>query len=119
MGGWGHIGIRYMNGAPWERVHTRHMTSDEIWNFISSHLSAGDVMTCGSTSGSDSHSDKWGVVLGHEYTISKVLTLKDGTRLVRARNPWGRDSYMGHYSSESPQARDPKIIAQIPDIADD
>ena len=63
--------------------------------------------------------DKWGIVLGHGYTISRVIQLRDGTRLVRARNPWGKDSYMGEYGSESPQAQDPNVIAQIPDIGDD
>ena len=101
-GGLSYMGVRYMNGAPWEIQATMYMTSDQIWDYISTNLSAGNTMTCGSTSGSDTNKDAWGVVKGHAYTISKIHKLNDGTRLVRARNPWGRDSYMGEYGSESP-----------------
>ena len=94
------------------------MTVEQIWDYISSNLSTGNILTAASTSGKDTEADDLGVVKGHAYTISRVLTLEDGTKLVRARNPWGKDSYMGEYGSESPQAYDPKVVAQIPDIHD-
>ena len=92
------------------------MSEEEIWNYLSEHLAAGDIVTADSTEGQDTNQDKWGIVKGHAYTVSNVQVLKDGTKLVRARNPWGKDSYMGQYSSESPQAQDPSVVAQIPDI---
>ena len=108
-----------MNGTPWNEKETKYMTSTQIWDFLSNHLSAGDTVTATSGVGSDTRKDKWGIALGHAYSISRILTLKDGTKLVRARNPWGKDSYWGQYGSDSPQAKDPAVVAQIPDIQDD
>ena len=28
------MGVRYMNGAPWEVKSTKFMTSDQIWNYL-------------------------------------------------------------------------------------
>ena len=45
-----------------------------------------------------------------------VTVKKNGAKLIKCRNPWGRDSYFGHYGAFSPEASDPDIKAQIPDI---
>ena len=97
------MGVRYLMGTPWEEQETQYMTVDQIWDYISTNLSANNIVTASSsTDGNDREKDAWGVVKGHAYTISRVITLKDKTRIVRVRNPWGVDSYMGEYGSESP-----------------
>lgn len=87
---------------------TDESPEDEIWDYLVQHIHARrDIVTADSNPGRDTMTDKWGIVLGHGYSILGAIQLRDGTRLVRARNPWGEDSYMGEYGSESPQAQDP------------
>ena len=103
-GGWMNRGVRYLMGSPWDERKISKMTVEELWDYMSTNLSAGGIMNASSVGGSDKFTDKWGIVKGHAYTVSKVIKLEDGTKLVRARNPWGYDSYMGQYGAGSPQA---------------
>lgn len=36
----------------------------------------------------------------HAYTVLKTATLSDGTRLIRMRNPWGAETYIGPWSDD-------------------
>ena len=76
---------------------------DQIWDFIGDHLSNGDLITAGTPGTSDSMKDKWGIVQSHAYTVAGRVTLKNGEKLVRIRNPWGKDSYRGQYGADSPK----------------
>lgn len=31
----------------------------------------------------------------HAFTINGTVELSDGTKLIRARNPWGKETYKG------------------------
>ena len=96
-------GVRYMMGTPWDFKFTSITPGDEIWDYLVQHIQARrDIVTASANEGRDTTTDKWGIVLGHGYSILGAIQLRDGTRLVRARNPWGFDSYMGEYGSESP-----------------
>lgn len=55
------MGVRYMRGGPWDKVEAMYMTADEIFNYISSQLSAGHTVTAESHGVSDSDSDAWGI----------------------------------------------------------
>ena len=43
-----------------------------------------------------------GIPYSHAYTVLGVNELSTGQRLVRLRNPWGRDSFTGEWSDKSP-----------------
>ena len=116
-GGQAYNGVRYLRGAPWENRKTKYMTKDEIWDFITDHLSKGNLLTAGSGEGSDTHNDPWGVVLGHAYTVAGTVILPDKTKLIKARNPWGKDAYIGRYGGDSPQWT-PANLAAVPDAQD-
>jgi hypothetical protein len=64
--------------------------------------------------------DDWGIVMGHAYTVAGVKTLSNGERLIKARNPWGRESYRGAYGATSEKWTS-KLAAEVPDAtnADD
>ena len=99
------MGVRYMKGGPWDEVQTKYMTPQEIFDYIAEQLSAGHNVTASSGEGSDTNSDPWGIVLGHAYSVTGVVTIrKNGAKLIKCRNPWGRDSYFGHYGAFSPEA---------------
>eukprot|EP00354_Favella_ehrenbergii_P003146 CAMPEP_0170456898 /NCGR_PEP_ID=MMETSP0123-20130129/4373_1 /TAXON_ID=182087 /ORGANISM="Favella ehrenbergii, Strain Fehren 1" /LENGTH=251 /DNA_ID=CAMNT_0010720517 /DNA_START=217 /DNA_END=971 /DNA_ORIENTATION=- len=119
-GGKASSGVRYMRGGPVTERETTYMTPDQIWDFISSHLANGDLLTAGTKHGKDTHTDDWGIVKGHAYTIAGVKVLSDGTKLIRARNPWGKDSYMGDFGATSELWTD-SFADEVPDAknADD
>lgn len=102
-GGQGYNGIRFMRGGPWHRKEIKFMTPDQIWDFIGDKLGNGDLITAGTPGTSDSKKDKWGIVQSHAYTVAGRVTLSTGEKLVRIRNPWGRDSYRGQFGADSPK----------------
>lgn len=107
-------GVRYMRGGPSTHVSTIFKTPEQIWDFIAEHLSNGDAVTASSMSGDDSYTDDWGIVMGHAYTIAGIKTLSDGTKLIRARNPWGKDEYKGDFGCDSEKWTD-KLVNEVPD----
>ena len=45
-----------------------------------------------------------GLVMGHAYSVTKVLQLRDGRHFVRVRNPWGdQQEWTGAWSDSSPE----------------
>mmetsp|Transcript_16325 Transcript_16325/g.20695 ORF Transcript_16325/g.20695 Transcript_16325/m.20695 type:complete len:211 (-) Transcript_16325:1267-1899(-) len=106
-----------MRGGPEESIETEFYDSNKIWDWITMHVAAGDLLTAGTMQGHDTDADPWGIVLGHAYTIAGVKILSDGTRLVRARNPWGKDSFRGQYGATA-SAYTPNwstFVAEVPD----
>jgi len=43
---------------------------------------------------------KHGLIAYHAYTVMSAHTLSDGTKLVRMRNPWGREAYTGPWCDD-------------------
>jgi hypothetical protein len=41
------------------------------------------------------------LVTGHAYTILGVVQLSEGPKLVKLRNPWGKEQYTGPFSDKS------------------
>ena len=51
--------------------------------------------------GTDQMQNELGMAFMHAYTVLKTVTLSDGTRLVRMRNPWGSETYHGPWADDS------------------
>lgn len=47
-----------------------------------------------------------GLVTGHAYTIVGVVELKGGPKLVKLRNPWGKEMYKGAWRDDDPKWTD-------------
>lgn len=56
------MGVRYLIGTPWDYKAIPKMTVKEIWDYLSTTLSAGNTVTAGADGDSDKKSDKWGIV---------------------------------------------------------
>jgi len=57
-------------------------------------------MQCGTPDhpqGDSAHTDD-GIIFGHEYSLLGAHTLSDGTKLVRIRNPHGKNEWTGKFS---------------------
>ena len=57
-------------------------------------------MTCGTSGyGDDSKQNRVGLAMSHAYTVLGVVEVTDAnrksTRLVKLRNPWGKETYKG------------------------
>ena len=51
--------------------------------------------------GGDQVKNDVGIPYSHAYTVLGVNQLSNGQKLVRLRNPWGRDSFTGDWSDMS------------------
>jgi hypothetical protein len=47
-----------------------------------------------------------GLSTHHAYTVLGAVTLSNGQKLLKMRNPWGREGYTGPYSDESNEWND-------------
>ena len=56
--------------------------------------------------------DAIGLRLNHAYTILKAVTLSNNQRLLKMRNPWGFETFNGHYNDKSVQMT-PEIAAEL------
>ena len=88
------------------------MTTDDVWNFIQEHRSNGNIVTASSNAGVGA--DPWGIIMGQSYTVTGGVTLSDGTKLVRVRCPWSKDTYVGEFGAKSPKWTE-ALVKEIPD----
>ena len=94
-------GIQSIQGGPAKRMKHNEVTADALWDEIVKHDGTDDMMTFGTNSGSDSKKNADGLFYGHAYTILGAKKLSTGDRLLKIRNPHGRDAYTGDWSDSS------------------
>lgn len=70
---------------------TSEQTDSEIWNIVNGADQKKWVMTAACHYQYDS------LVTGHAYTMLGSVTV-DGTKLLKMRNPWGKEKYAGAWS---------------------
>jgi len=46
------------------------------------------------------------LVTGHAYTLLGAIELTNGPKLLKVRNPWGKERYDGPFSDDDPQWTD-------------
>ena len=58
--------------------------------------------------------------MGHAYTVLEAKQLKNKTKLIKVRNPWGRETYNGPWSDKSPlwDAQSKKEVGMVDDTKD-
>lgn len=99
QGGLGHQSLRTLTGMPSYRVNFQQQNSQELWNFIKVLTDKGYPITTGCCQ----HRGKgYGGVSGsHAYTLQDLVTLSNGVRLAKIRNPWSSEAYRGDWSDHS------------------
>jgi hypothetical protein len=90
------LGVRAMIGGVHKYVNHKKPTADQIWSELLTHHATKDIVTA-STAGAGDHTDRFvsGISKSHAYTVLGTQKLKEGTRLVKMRNPWGAEDYKG------------------------
>ena len=93
-----------LNGSPYIRHFHTDLSIDELWEIIVKFdKEEHRGLVIGNTPGeSDKQRTEFGLVQNHSYTVLKAVTLRNGQRLLKVRNPWGVESYTGDYSDSSP-----------------
>ena len=98
--------VDFSGGAP-ETFLLAELSVDQLERLAETLLSSysQDSLLCCSIT---AHPHKFeakkpnGLVMGHAYSITKVLRLTDGRQFVRVRNPWGdQQEWTGPWSDSS------------------
>ena len=102
--------LKTLHGAP-VTYHThaeKTLTVDKLWKAIKAADAAGHMMTAGTPSiPGKNHFDKLanGLSISHAFTVLSAHELKDAKgktiKLLKIRNPWGKEEYKGPYSDSS------------------
>ena len=96
--------VKTLYGAPWTQYEHKDVDEDTLWEALKASDKNDDVIQCGTLGNNHSRQDKHGLAYGHAYTVMGVKELKkDGNtiKLVKMRNPWGRETYHSDYSDSS------------------
>ena len=105
IGGDPKISAKTLAGAPHRVEDHIDMTEDAIWDMLVKANAENDLIQSSTpgkddTDGAGTTGDD-GVVPGHAYTLLDTVTLSDGTRLIKLRNPWGSDNYQKDWGDNS------------------
>lgn len=78
-------------------------TVDELWAEISKHDIKDSIMFAAvKDAPTEGHAfNQYGLVYNHSYTLLGSAQLSNGTRLVKMRNPWGKETFNGNWSDYS------------------
>ena len=103
--------VDFSGGAP-ETFLLKELSGDQLEMLADTLLTSyrQDSLLCCSIA---AHPHKFeakkpnGLVMGHAYSITKVLRLRDGRQFVRVRNPWGdQQEWTGPWSDSSQEWRE-------------
>ena len=77
------------------------MTENELWGILSLHDGKDDIILGYTPENINAGRNKDGLLMNHAYIVHGIHTLNNGQKLVKMRNPNGRDYYAGAYSDTS------------------
>ena len=95
--------VQTLTGAPFFDTKHSEVGVDELWDYLTEKLNTNWMVTVASFigTGSDQDTNEIGVPYRHAFTILGTVKLSDDTKLVKVRNPWGKEKYAGPWSDES------------------
>ena len=92
------ISTRTLSGSPFELIYHAYNDKDALWTMLMTHNDDDELIMAGTPGTSDTQVNNEGLVQGHAYVVQHVQETSNGLKMVRLRNPWGKDSYYGKYS---------------------
>ncbi len=98
--------VRTLTGAPYKDYLHKDLSIEKLWQLISTHDKFDDFITVG-TENSSKGDESVGSDKGYSYTVIGTHRLsKDGSRLVKIRNPWGTAGFRGTLTDKDPRWTD-------------
>ena len=101
IGGDTRDGLAALTGGPSFKLEHFEVDAETLWNLLLSHDSSGDYIQAGTEGDNDQQQNAVGLAMGHAYTVLEAKQLTNGTKLIKVRNPWGRETYNGPWSDKS------------------
>ena len=97
-----YMGVRALIGGVNVFFDNKDLTADKIWAELTKHEKTDNIITA-KVDGAGDHTVKLasGLATSHAYTVLGTKLLTDGTKLVKIRNPWGKETYKGRFSDKS------------------
>lgn len=90
-GGWVGEGLEDLSGGvTTELLASDILDTDGFWDSELSKVNEEFLFGCSTGLLDGGYGDREGISEGHAYIVMKAKTLKNGTRLVQLRNPWGK-----------------------------
>ncbi|KAB5569964.1 hypothetical protein GE09DRAFT_1170855 [Coniochaeta sp. 2T2.1] len=90
-GGWIGEGLEDLSGGvTTELLSSDILDVDGFWDNELSKVNEEFLFGCSTGLLDGGYGDRDGISEGHAYIVMKAKTLKNGTRLVQLRNPWGK-----------------------------
>lgn len=91
-GGWIGEGLEDLSGGvTTELLASDILDLDGFWEDELSRVNEEFLFGCSTGLLDGGYGERDGITEGHAYIIMEARTLKDGTRLVKLRNPWGKN----------------------------
>ncbi|KAK4163889.1 calpain-D [Cladorrhinum sp. PSN259] len=91
-GGWIGEGLEDLSGGvTTELLASDILDLDAFWTDELSRVNEEFLFGCSTGLLDGGYGDRDGITEGHAYNIMEARTLKNGTRLVKLRNPWGKN----------------------------
>ena len=101
VGGLSFLAIKTFQGGPSFEYDFKNAKLDDAWNAIVKATKNGDIMSTGTPGADDTEMNSNGLYYGHAFSLLGGVTLNDGTRLVKIRNPHGVEAYKGPWGDTS------------------
>ncbi|KLU90199.1 hypothetical protein MAPG_09163 [Magnaporthiopsis poae ATCC 64411] len=105
IGGWIGEGLEDLTGGvTTDLLSSDILDTDEFWDNDLSKVNQEFLFGCSTGLLDGGHGSRDGIQERHAYNVVETRTLKNGTRLVKLRNPWGtkkRGIWEGAYSDGS------------------
>jgi len=90
-GGWIGEGLEDLSGGvTTELLASDILDLDGFWENELSRVNEEFLFGCSTGLLDGGYGEREGISEGHAYVVMEARTLKDGTRLVKLRNPWGK-----------------------------
>ncbi|KAK0738921.1 hypothetical protein B0T18DRAFT_395135 [Schizothecium vesticola] len=90
-GGWIGEGLEDLSGGvTTELLASDILDLDGFWENELSKVNQEFLFGCSTGLLDGGYGDREGISEGHAYVVMEARTLKDGTRLLKLRNPWGK-----------------------------
>jgi hypothetical protein len=90
-GGWIGEGLEDLSGGvTTELLASDILDLDGFWENELSRVNEEFLFGCSTGLLDGGYGDREGISEGHAYVVMEARTLKDGTRLLKLRNPWGK-----------------------------